>query len=184
MWRQLLQAEPAWRRWDQLARTVLGLQAWKILRWLVICVAPVFLFLIISSTASLTRDKSDAFSNWTHCQYAFEWTHIFKTKNRQYRKCWSAQRRVCVCDHLSCIQRNGLKYSVFLSKFKQYKVPQCPEATRTSSQHQNEPRGQSALGLLAPWNLAAWLAKPSDLASLGRERTPDNYQTLQTAQTV
>lgn len=71
-----------------------------------------------------------------------------------------------------------------LSVKVQFKVPQCPEAARALSQHQNEPRGQSALGLLAPRNLAAWLAKPFDLASLGREGTPDNYQNRKTAQTV
>lgn len=86
-------------------------------------------------------------------------------------------------EHLLNFWRKGLKY-YFLSKCKQFKVPQCPEAARALSQHQNEPRGQSALGLLAPRNLAAWLAKPSDLASLGREGTPDNYQNPKTAQTL
>lgn len=77
-----------------------------------------------------------------------------------------------------------MKYPFILSKFKQFKVPRCPEAPQALSQHQNEPRGQSALGLLAPRNLAAWLAKPSDLASLGREGTPDNYQNPKTAHTL
>lgn len=48
-----------------------------------------------------------------------------------------------------------------------------PYADRDLSQHQNEPGGQSPLGLLAPRNLATWLARPPELAGVDTEGTPE-----------
>lgn len=64
------------------------------------------------------------------------------------------------------------------------KVQEFPYVAWALSQHQNEPVGQRALGLLAPRNLAAWLAKPSDLAGLDRGGTLANYQAQKAAQKV
>ncbi|TNN42245.1 hypothetical protein EYF80_047585 [Liparis tanakae] len=51
-------------------------------------------------------------------------------------------------------------------------------------EHQNEPRGQSPLGPLAPRNPAARLAEPPGPGAEDRERTPDKHRAQEAAQTV
>lgn len=72
----------------------------------------------------------------------------------------------------------------FQSQASEWKVHEFPCVAWALSQHQNEPGRQSPLGLLAPRNLATWLAGPPDLAGLDREGTPDNYQAQKALRTV
>lgn len=83
---------------------------------------------------------------------------------------------------------NVLKPDFLLSSFQsqasEWKVQEFPCVAGALSQHQNEPRGQSPLGLLAPRNLATWLDKPPDLADENREKTPNNHRAQKAVQTV
>lgn len=83
---------------------------------------------------------------------------------------------------------SGVKVCSVLAFFQpqasEWKVHEFSCAARALSQHQNEPGGQSPLGLLAPRNLATWLARPPDLAGMDREGTPNNYWARKAVQTV